>query len=315
MKATSLWLCAFALTTAPLPAQQAVRQPAAVETKPDTDSTNDVERAASDDEGVALGLQFGVASGALRYAGGRSEQSLAGVIRWAPLRWFSISTTPTAIRASAPSLTATTPPVTRGGLVDLPVEMMLSHAIETRFTPTISAGLGVTLPIGDTASGFGTGKVGYSTSASFGFAPTEQIWVHLGAGRSLSGLSMQSAFTGANGWGDASAGYSLTDRVSLSGGYSTDLGAVDPTIGRSTSVNAGFAFAVRGPLTFNATTSHGMSGAAPTWSVAMGIGTAFPYLRHLDAASPSNLLRRVFGGGTHGLGTGGSTPSGRRGRP
>jgi hypothetical protein len=313
MMLRGLCLYTLLLTAAPLAAQGVPPRPAAVDTKPDTVSTADSSRDGTDDEGVPLGLQFGVASGALHYAGGRSEQSLAGVLRWAPVHWFSVSTTPTAIRASSPPLAPANQSIVRSGPVDFPVEATVSRAFKARFAPTIAAQFGVTLPVGDTASGFGTGKVGYSTGASLGFAPTEQMWVHLGAGRSLSGVSMQSAFTGANGWGDATAGYSLTERVSLSGGYSSDLGAVDPTIGRSTSVNGGVALTLRGPLTLNVTTSHGLSGAAPSWSLAMGIGTAFPYLRHLD--SPSDLLRNAFGGGSHGLGTSGSGSSGRGRHP
>jgi hypothetical protein len=272
---------------------------------------SDTAHDATDDEGVPLGLQFGVASGALHYAEGRSEQSLAGMLRWAPVRWFSLSTTPTAVHASTPPIAPSNQSATKSGLVDLPVEATLSHAFHTPYAPTVSGGLGVTLPVGDTLGGFGTGKVGYSTTAALGFAPTDQMWVHLGAGRSLSGLSAQSAFTGANGWGDASAGYSLTDRLGVSGGYSTDLGAVDPTIGRSTSINGGLALALSGPLTLNLTTSHGLSGAAPSWSVAMGVGTAFPYLRHLDSGSLTDLLRHAFGGGTHGLGTAAGSGRGR----
>jgi hypothetical protein len=298
-----------------LAAQGTVRQQANVVTKPDTESVNDTSSDASDDEGVPLGLQFGAASGALHYAEGRSEQSLAGVIRWAPVRWFRLSATPTAIRATAPLVAPSTQSITRSGLVDLPVEATASHIFKARFAPTVSGGLGVTLPVGDTATGFGTGKLGYSMSAAFGFAPTDQMWVHLGAGHSLSGLAAQSAFTGANGWGDATAGFSLTDRLSVSGGYSTDLGAVDPTIGRSTSVNGGLALALRGPLTLNLTTSHGLSGAAPSWSLAVGVGTAFPYLGHLDSGSLSDLLRHAFGGGTHGLGSNASGTVGRGHHP
>lgn len=317
MKPISFSLCALLAVAAPLAAQTALHQSVLPGGHPDTLSASRPPDApdASDDEGVPLGLQFGMATGALHYAEGRSEQSLGAVVRWAPVASFNLSTTPTAIRASIPAVAPSSRAVTQSGLVDLPVEATVAHAFHTRFAPTVSVGFGVTLPVGDSVSGFGTGRVGYSTSASFGFAPTDRVWVHLGAGRSLSGLSVQSAFTGANGWGDGSAGYSLSDRVSASGGYSTDLGAVDPAIGRSTSVNGGLALALRGPLTLNVTTSHGMHGAAPRWGMVMGIGTAFPYLRHLDSGAPGDLLHNAFGGGTHGLGgSGGGSSSSGRGR-
>ena len=62
--------------------------------------------------------------------------------------------------------------------------------------------------------------------------------------------------------------------------------------------------------TLNVNASHGVSGVAPRWSLAIGLGTAFPYLTHVGAGTPIDALRNTFGGGTHGLGngTGGTTP-------
>jgi hypothetical protein len=269
----------------------------------------------SDDEGVPLGMQYGVATGALAYQGGRSEQAIGGVVRWAPLRWFSIGATPTAVRVHEPAPSTLVPAMSRSGLVDLPIEATLSHAFQTSFSPTLSGGFGVTLPVGDTAGGFGSGRVGYAASAGLGFAPMSKVWVHLGAGRSLTRFSVGSAFGGGSGWGDASAGLSLTDRLSASAGYSSDLGAVDSTFGRSASVNGGLAVAVRGATTVHLNASHGISGIAPRWSFGLAFGTAFPYLNHLGAGSSIDQLRQTFGGGTHGLSSGsGSSSSSGRGR-
>jgi hypothetical protein len=144
--------------------------------------------------------------------------------------------------------------------------------------------------------------------------------VHLGAGRSIGDVLMQSAFSGANGWADASAGVSVTERFGLSAGYGTDLGSVDSTIGHSRSITGGIAYVIHGANTFNLNASRGVSGVAPRWSIAIGMGTAFPYLTHVGAGSPVQGLQSTFGGGSHGLpggtgtgtGTGGS--SGGRGR-
>jgi hypothetical protein len=206
--------------------------------------------------------------------------------------------------------------VSQSGLTDMPVEATVTHAFAVAYKPTLAAGYGVTLPLGDSAAGFGSGRLGSSVSAAFGFAPTERIWAHVGTGRTLSGLSVQSAFGGSAGWGDASAGYSLTNRVSVSGGYSTDLGAIDPTIGRSTSVTGGLEFAVLGPTTLHLNASRGLSGVAPNWSFGLGFGTAFPYLNHLGAGSSMTQLLQTFGGGSHGLGSPASTHVGKgRGHP
>src|SRR3954465_9001272 len=65
-------------------------------------ATQTTDTAAVDDEGVRLGFQFGVTSGALGYRDGRTEQARGGIVRWAPIHWFSVSVTPTGVRASSP---------------------------------------------------------------------------------------------------------------------------------------------------------------------------------------------------------------------
>jgi hypothetical protein len=276
--------------------------PALAQAPAQADST-----ATHDETPHALPVEFGVAGGALSYEGGRQEQAVGAVLRWVTTPWLSLSATPTAVRVREPSATVVGGFQSTTGLVDLPVDATLSHGFSAPWSPGVALALGISLPLGDTASGFGAGKTGYSASVGLGFSPTERVWVHLGAGRSLTDVAMQSAFTSGNGWGDASAGVSLTERVSVSGGYSTDIGGVDSTVGHSTSVNGGMSVVVMGPTTLNVNASHGMSGLAPRWSLAIGLGTAFPYLNHLGAGSPIDQLRQTFGGGTHGLGGGTTT--------
>ena len=262
-----------------------------------------------------LPLLFGVAGGTISYEGGRQEQALGVVVRWVATPWLSLAATPTMSRVREPAAVAGTLQ-TSSGLVDLPLDLTLSHGFHAPWSPGVAMGFGVSLPVGDSATGFGSGAVGYSASGALGFSPTEKLWVHLGAGRSLTDVAMHSAFTSGSGWGDASAGLSITDRFSVDGGYSTDIGSVDSTTGHSTSLNGGFSFDVRGPTTLNLNASHGLSGVAPRWSFALGLGTAFPYLNHLGAGSPIDQLQDTFAGGTHGLGNGsgsGSTTPGNSG--
>lgn len=254
----------------------------------------------------ATPITVGVAGGALSYQGGREEQAFGAVVRWSPAPWFSVDATPTMVRVHEPSAIAGVLQ-TSSGLVDLPLDATVSHGFHAPWSPGVALALGVSLPVGDTAKGFGQGAVGYSMSGGVGFSPAERVWVHLGAGRSLNGVTMQSAFTSGNGWGDASAGVSLTERLSVNGGYSSDIGAVDSTVGHSTSLNGGFQLGVVGPTTLNVNASHGISGLAPKWSIAIGFGTAFPYLNHLGAGSPMGALGDTFDGGTHGLGNGGTS--------
>jgi hypothetical protein len=283
-------LAALLSAVLPLAAQQTPTPIAVVIDRADTDV---------DDEGVRLGLQAGVATGALHYREGRSEQSLGAVIRWAPTRWFSLSATPTGVRVEEPP--SNTARSVSSGLTDLPVEATVTHAFPVAYKPALSGSLGIMLPLGDTAGGFGAGRVGSSLSVGLGFTPVERIWAHLGAGHSLSGLTSQSAFIGSDGWGDASAGFAINERYSLTAGYTSDLGSYDAALGRSMSLNGGVDVAVVGATTLHLNASHGLGGAAPTWSFGVAMGTAFPYLNHLGAGSAMGQL----GGGTHGLGSGG----------
>ena len=262
-----------------------------------------------DDDADGRTILFGLAAGALSYDGGRDEQALGAVLRWVPVRWLSLSTTPTSVRARQPSA-GTLPASSRSGLTDIPLEATVARGFSATWSPSVAASLSVTLPTGDTASGLGSGTVGYATSAGIGFSPAEQVWIHVGAGRSLTRFSVQSAFSSGTGWGDASAGVSVTDRVSLSTGYSSDLGTADSALGRSTSLEGGLNLGVGRVGTVNLTSSRGLTGAAPRWSVTLGVGTAFPYLNHLGGSSPNAALQQSFGGGTHGIGNGNGNANG-----
>ena len=257
------------------------------------------------------GMQYGFASGALGYKTGLSEQTFGVIARWVPARWLSLSATPTMARISAPA-TSTTRAYSQSGLEDLPFEAAVSHGFGGTYEPTLSGSLGLSLPLGDSASGFGSGRVNSSASIGLGLAPMRGVWMHLGAGHSLGALS---AFSTSSGWGDVSAGTDLNERVGVSGGFSTDLGAVDPAIGHSTSVESGLSYHVAGRSTLNLAMSAGLSGAAPNWSLAIGFGTAFPYLNHLGASSSSmRTLNSAVGGGSYGTNVAAGAHSGR-GRP
>ena len=283
------------------PAQPAPKKPSPPAAAPADSSDDD---SGDDEDGGVRQFQFGVAAGALNYDAGRAEQALGAVLRWAPVPWFSLSASPTSVRAQE-AATSSLPSSTRSGLTDIPLEATLSHGFAgVTWRPSVAGTFGVTLPVGDTVSGLGSGVVGYSASGGIGFAPAEGVWVHAGAGRSLTRFSVQSAFSSGSGWGDVSAGAALGKHLEASAGFSSDLGAVDSTLGRSRSVEGGMSFGVGRAGTVNLSASHGVSGVAPKWSFALGVGTAFPYLSRLGGGSTNETLQQTFGGGTHGLGNG-----------
>lgn len=308
MSSIRLYLGALMVVAGPLAAQSAKQE--RLPTAP---------AAHQDEEPQPFPLQVGVAAGALSYEGGREEQALGAVARWVATPWLSFSATPTMVHVKEPSTLSVGAFDGRSGIVDLPLEATLQHGFKGPGSPSLAFALGVSLPLGDSATGFGAGRVGYSTSGGLGFSPSSRVWVYVGAGRSLTDVPMQSAFSSGSGWGDASAGVSVTDRLGVSGGVSTDIGGVDSTVGHSRSINGGFSYVVRRPATVNVNASRGVSGIAPRWSLAIGFGTAFPYLSRLGAG-PLGALGDTFGGGTHGLpggtgaGSGGGGASSGRGR-
>ena len=305
MSSIRLYLGALLIVASPLEAQSAKQ-----ERLPTDPTARQVEEGAK-----PLPFQVGVAAGALSYEGGRQEQALGAVARWLATPWLSLSATPTMVHVKEPSTLTAGAFDGRSGIVDLPLEATIQHAFKASWSPAVALALGVSLPLGDSATGFGAGRAGYSASGGLGFSPSSRVWVYLGAGRSLTDVAMQSAFSSGSGWGDVSAGVSVTDRIGVSGGVSTDIGAVDSTVGHSRALNGGVSYVVRGPTTVNVNASRGVSGLAPSWSLAIGFGTAFPYLSRLGAG-PLGALGDTFGGGTHGLdggtaGAGGGPTSGR----
>lgn len=243
----------------------------------------------------------GVTVGSLRYDGGRTEDALSAVIVVRPARGWSATIEPTFARATEQSGTGNAS-VSTTGLTDVPVSLGWQHPFGGLLAGSVELSLGATLPVGDTASGFGTGTLGTSYGIGGDISPSENVTLFAGAGHALSSVAAQAALNGgSNGWGDVGGSYQAGSRLSLLADFSTDLGAVDSTTGRGRSIAAGLSYNVAGPFALNVETSHGISGATPRWSAIIGIGTAFG---SLDGA---RSLRNAFGGGRHGLKKSGSS--------
>ena len=298
-------------------AQQPVRPPRPVTQRDSTAKPDSVEAdSTSDDEDIPpRAITTGLTLGGLNYDGGRSERATSAVLRWHALPWLSVGTTPTFARSLEPNTIATRPEVSRSGLTDLPIEINASHAFDASLSPSLDIGLGITLPVGDTATGFGTGSVGSSISIGGGLALTDRVGVHAGAGRSLTDFSLQSTFNGTSSeFGDVGFSLQASDEFSLSVGVDGDIGQVDPAYGRAASLSGGVTMAlpILNSVSFNA--SRGISGATPTWSFAIGVGTDFASVGSVILGSAASRLHRAFGGGRHGLVASGSpkTPTTRR---
>jgi hypothetical protein len=270
------------------------------------DSTKEAKEANDNDEGGAHGrLTAGVSFGRLNYAGGWSERATSATLRYRPFGWLSIGVSPTFAHKEEPTGVASRPTATATGITDIPVEIGVDHAFDAPLSPNLGLGLGITLPVGDSVSGLGAGRAGGSLSLSGGISPVDHLGLHASIGRSLADYSIQSSFNGgAATFADAGLSLEVNDHLSVNLGVDGDVGHIDPQIGRSASLAGGISVATPliGSISVNA--SHGISGATPLWSVAIGFGTEFAPLgstARRAIGSAGNRLRRAFGGGRHGL--------------
>ena len=250
----------------------------------------------------------GLSYGGVNYEGGRTERATSASIRWRALPWLSVGINPTFARSSEPNAIVTRPATTRSGVTDIPLEVNADRTFDMPLSPSVSLGMSVTLPVGDTASGFGSGGVGSSVNVGGGLALTDKLGIHVGVGRSLTDFSVESTFNGTSSeFGDAGLAFQASDRLSFSAGIDGDIGAIDPTYGRSASLSGGVSVGLPLLNSLSLNASRGISGATPTWSFAIGVGTDFASIGSVSMRGAASRLRRAFGGGTHGLAAKGSS--------
>ena len=254
---------------------------------------------------------YGATAGATHLYDDRQQQSFGVVGRVHVTPSFSISATPAFAVMHFP---ASAGGGTLSGMTDLPVEVAFDHAVPGPRPLSFGASFGVSLPVGDTATGFGSGKPGYSISAGLGASPTDKLSFHVGAGRPLSDFSFQSTLGGSSSmWGDAEASYQLTDRLGLTGGYDGDVTSAD-SLGAARALAGGLSFAVAGPMTLSLTGSQRISGPAAKWSVALGVGTDFAWVGTVGSTSALQRATSMLGGLSHSNGRGNSTYGSGHGR-
>lgn len=257
---------------------------------------------------------YGATAGASHLYDDRQQQSFGLVGRFHVTPNFSISATPAFAVMHFP---ASAGGGSLSGMTDMPIDVSFDHAVPGPRPLSFGAAFGVSLPVGDTATGFGSGKAGYSISAGVGGSPTDKLSLHFGAGRPLSDFSFQSTLGGSSStWGDAEASYQLTDRLGVTAGYDGDVTSAD-SLGAARALAGGLSFAVSGPMTLSLTGSQRISGPAAKWSVALGIGTDFAWVGTVASTSALQRATSALGGLSHSNGRGNSTfGSGHgRGRP
>ena len=300
--AASLALSAAEAQTPVRPKVGAQRDTMVAKDSAAADSTED--EADEPRHAVTTGLSYG----GVNYEGGRTERATSASIRWRALPWLSVGINPTFARSSEPNAIVTRPATTKSGVTDIPLEVNADRTFDMPLSPSVSLGMSVTLPVGDTASGFGSGGVGSSVNVGGGLALTDKLGIHVGVGRSLTDFSVESTFNGTSSeFGDAGLAFQASDRLSFSAGIDGDIGAIDPTYGRSASLSGGVSVGLPLLNSLSLNASRGISGATPTWSFAIGVGTDFASIGSVSMRSAASRLRHAFGGGTHGLAAKGSS--------
>lgn len=303
-------LLAAALAAAPLAlSAQSASTPA------DTSSAHSASKSGDASAGDATPtVTYGATAGTLSLSDGRTQRGVTAVVRWHPLAGLALGVTPAFAQSSYP---ASLGGGSASGLTDLPVELSYDHAFSGSLPTTLGLSFGVSLPVGDTATGFGSGTVGYSVDGGASFQPMDKLSLHVGAGRSLTDYSFSGALGGSNAaWGDLEGSYQFTDRVGGTLGLDGDLTSGD-SLGAARTLVGGVSYAVAGPLTLTVNAAHGISGPAASWQFAVGIGTDFAGLQSLGSSSPVQRIVGALGGRSHAGSTG--RPSwaggGTHGRP
>lgn len=84
-------------------------------------------------------------------------------------------------------------------------------------------------------------------------------------------------------------------RATASLGLSAEVGSADSGAVLSRSLSGGVSFPLTGRLALTVDGSRGLTSGAPSWTLSVGIGTAFAGHSPLSASSALRRLRRVFG--------------------
>lgn len=257
----------------------------------------------------------GMGVGTVTFVGGRTERATSASLRLHLTSWLSTAVAPSLVVASQPGSTGVS--VTQTGLADVPVEIAAERTFPLPLSPDIGLAFTTTVPVGDTASGLGAGRVGFAASTFLAIAPTSWLSFHGGAGRSLTDFSVQGTLNGsASGWGYGGATFGVANGFSLGADVDGDLGPADPTLGHSLSVAVGVGAPAGRLGSLSVDVMHGLTGPTPTWGCALRVGLDYAGLASAGARSPSQDMAQAFGAGPHGLtppGNSGSTPAATNG--
>jgi hypothetical protein len=223
----------------------------------------------------------GFGAGTMHFSGGRSQSAISATLQYSPNPWLTFSAAPGFGRTSLGRASST-------GFTDLPISAGASHALgDLPWSPSIAGALYTTVSMGDSASALGVGRTVFGASAALSAWATDQLNLTAGASHPFNA-------NGGNGSIDLEAAYSLGVPTATLG-FSSEVGRADSAATLARSIAGGVAFAVDGPLTLTIDGSHGLTAGAPSWTLSVGLGTAFAGISPLNPSSPLRRLKKVFG--------------------
>src|SRR5690242_19457748 len=239
---------------------------------------------------------FTASAGAVHLSDTTSLSAVGGVLEYRASRWLTLGAAPTLVRSKTGTQTTS-------GFGDLPLTAAASKELGTAWGPELAAAVILTLPTGNAACGLGSGVTSVGMDVGAGLSPADQLHVSVDASRSLSAVTLSALDARGSTWLDFDADVDFTSRLTGSASLGGDFGGMDTTTA-AREVGAGARYTLNGPLTLSVDVTHRLSGIAPTWGLAVTLGTASSGLSALNPSSPLWHQRQVFSGGVniHGRG-------------
>lgn len=233
-------------------------------------------------------IAFGLSTGAFGWSDGQRQEALGAVVQLRPLSWLVVGANPSVVRAAG---TGGQP--ARTGLADLPLFAGASARLGSLpWSPSLGVAAVAVLPVGDSASGFGSGETSTSAELVAGVTPLPALTVRAGASRVLRSSARQAVGAPATALA-ADATISLGSRTTIGAGWAAELGRGDSSYVPARTVSGTVTFALHGWTALMLGAGHTLRGAGPQWMLTIGIGSAFAGLSPVGITSP---LDRASGG-------------------
>ena len=225
---------------------------------------------------------YGITGATFDFHGGPQEQALGAIVQLTPAPWLVLGAIPTVLRvAGSQEGTA------RTGLGDLPVYAGVVHGFALPWRPTLGVTGVASLPTGNASEGLGRGQSVMSANGTLAVSPVSMITLRAGASRVLwMGDSLPHGVATTAVFGDAVllAG----SRTNLGVGYAQELrGAAPPAYTPARVIDFTVVHTLAGRASLIMSAGHTLAGFGPSWSFALGFGTAFAGLSPVGATSPS----------------------------